>query len=89
MSKSLDDTADALEVSAKDALREIDETLTYHIVPSPVAPRYWTQKALELAEMTEKETYNEKSAFQIADYKLLLSQLAETAADDCMYRYAE
>ena len=89
MSKSLDDTAEALNVAAKDAVREIDETWTDEIASSPVAPRYWTQRALELAEMTMKETYNVKSAFRTADYKSLLSRLAETTAVDCMYRYAE
>ena len=89
MSKSLDDTAEALNVVAKDAVRMIDDTITDDIIPSPVSPRYWTQKALELAEMTMKETYNVNSAFRSADYEKLLTRLAETTVVDCLYRYAE
>jgi hypothetical protein len=89
MSKSLDDTVEALQITAKDVIRALDDTWTNEDVSSPVAPRYWTERALELAEMTVNETYNVKSAFRIAEYKTLLSLLAETTVVDCMYRYAE
>jgi Nuclear pore protein 84 / 107 len=93
MSKSLDDAAETLDVTAYQAVHEIDDSLnldqTKSTLKSPVAPRFWTQKALKVADMIENETYKVGSAFRSSDYQQLLSYLAETAVLDFKYRYAE
>jgi Nuclear pore protein 84 / 107 len=91
MSKSLDDAAEALVLSAKDAAQEIAESSSTNTqaVTSPIVPRFWTQKALQLAEMVENDIYKVRSAFCTTDYKLLLNQLAETAVSDRIYMYAQ
>jgi hypothetical protein len=98
MSKSLDDTVEQLgsdKTSPDDVIRQLDETLTLPNTPteevansstlSPISPRYWTQKALELAQICASDTYGIRSAFGAEDYKDLMSRLAEAAVSDMLY----
>lgn len=89
MNKSLNDVYDKFHgsMTIQDALRQIDEGGSSEVCSdlSPISPRYWTQKALEVSAMTENDTYMIRSAFHTASYQTLIAQLAETVVLDMMY----
>jgi Nuclear pore protein 84 / 107 len=90
ISESLNDTAEQLgNISSMDALRHIDDSAAvdneFVATLSPASPRFWTQKALGLAEITESATYNIKAVFRPYDYKILAGLLAETTVLDLTY----
>jgi len=88
LSKSLDDAIAKLggSMEGKDMLKQISESSSSS-TESPISPRYWTQKALAVAQNIESEAFCIKSAFSTADCKELLSRLAETAVTDLYMSY--
>jgi len=52
---------------------------------SPMAPRYWTQKALQVAELTQSDEYGIHKAFSTANHKDLMNKLVETRVADLKF----
>ena len=52
---------------------------------SPLSPRYWTQKALNVAEIVSSDEYLVLQAFGAAELKEMLARMSDIALSDLMY----
>ena len=94
------DTASWLSLALSDAVEKyVDdesavaptEFLKRHLDPaaddihSPMSPRYWTQKALQVADLTQSDEYGVHRAFSTANHKALMAKLVTTQVLDMKY----
>jgi hypothetical protein len=83
MSSSMDDAVAQLSESPSAVLDSLDSPQDGEI--SPIAPFYWPQQALEIANVVASETYGILSAFGTAEKKQLVSDLAEASVANLFY----
>jgi hypothetical protein len=89
MAMALDDAVERMGENAErnHVLKQIEESLGGEVADqtSPISPRFWTQRAMELAQTTVSDSYCIRSAFRTSDFKDLMAKLAETTVSDIMY----
>ena len=82
MSLSLQDATERLGCPPESALAELDSSDAGH---SPLAPGFWSAKALEIAPYVTSDQFGIRSALTDAHVKDLLSQLADGTVQHLKY----